>query len=296
MRFTRPSFVAAAAVGSAAAALARGARPALRVSEHVHPWPSLERPLRVVHLSDVHAGPTTPRALLDEVVETAHRLAPDLLCLTGDYVNAGRRFLPRLAEWVERLPGDKLAVLGNHDHLAGAEAVTEALTAGGAEVLRNRAVVRAGLTVVGVDDGFTRRDDVVAAFAGVESPERALVLAHFPPTAEKVASVGGRLVLAGHTHAGQVELPRGWSERLGVWVGLGPYLRGPFRFGEGTQLYVNAGLGHARRGMRRGEACRPELAVFDLVGDETAGLPSPEGQPSPWALARASARSASSFG
>ncbi len=60
---------------------------------------------------------------------------------------------------------------------------------------------------VGVDDGRSGNDDVPRAFADVADPERALVLSHFPSTAETIATTGAPLVLSGHTHAGQVDVP-----------------------------------------------------------------------------------------
>lgn len=246
-----------------ALALARARRPSLRVTRRSVPWPELGRPLRVAQLSDVHLGWSTPQVLLDEVVEAAHAAGPDLVVLTGDYVNHGLGSLRQLEALVGRLPGRVLAVLGNHDHWAGAEAIQSALERGGAEVLRNRAVEVLGLTVVGVDDGFTGHADVSAAFDGVQDPRATLVLTHYPPSFERIAPVGGRLVLAGHTHGGQIDLPWGATARLARLGGLGRYLRGEFRL-DGARMYVNAGLGHAHVGMRRGELCRPEMALFEL--------------------------------
>lgn len=240
-------------------------RPALRVTERSVRWPELSRPLRIAHLTDLHVGWSTPPVLLHEVIETACAAEPDLVCLTGDYVNTGTRFLPEVEAFVAALPSPVFAVLGNHDHFAGADAVADALGRGGARVLRNQRTQGPGeLDIVGVDDGFTGRDEPERAFDGLPLGAPALVLAHFPPSFERIAPRGGRLVLAGHTHAGQIDLPFGVTATLARLGGLGRYLRGEFVLGS-ARMYVNAGLGHAHVGMRRGEACRPEIALFDLV-------------------------------
>lgn len=236
----------------------------LRVTRHRVPWPGLGAPVTVAHLTDVHVGWSTPQPFLAAVAAATRDERPDLVALTGDYVNTSRVFVSRLSAFVAALPPPVVAVLGNHDHLCGARAIGKRLEAAGARVLRNESCEVAGLSVVGVDDGFTGHDDPAVAFARVEAPHRALVLTHFPPTADRLAAEGrGRLVLAGHTHAGQFELPGEWTRRLARVARLGGYLRG-FHDLSGTQLYVNAGVGHARRGLRVGELCRPELALFRL--------------------------------
>jgi len=82
-----------------------------------------------------------------------------------------------------------------------------------------------------------------------------------PNTAELIAPTGAPLVLAGHTHAGQVDVP--WITRRIARAAGHPYLRGFYRIGERTDLYVNAGIGHSFPGFRTGSTC-PEVSVFDL--------------------------------
>lgn len=138
--------------------------------------------------------------------------------------------------------------------------MTQALESGGARVLRNESVHVAGVNVVGVDDGCSGHADVDRAFARVQDPESAIVLSHFPNTADEIAKKNPRLVLSGHTHAGHVVLPKA-TAALAKLAG-NPYLHGFYRVGARTDLYVNAGPGHALPGLRLG--ARPEIAVFDL--------------------------------
>ena len=215
---------------------------------------------RVVHLTDLHVGPTTPRRFLGEVARRVRELEPDLVVMTGDYVNASTFYAGRITELALQLPQPCVAVLGNHDHWTDAKRVTHALEAGGVRVLRNESVHVAGITVVGVDDGCSGHADVDRAFAGVRDPEDTIVLSHFPNTADEIANKQARLVLSGHTHAGHFAIPK-VTAALARLAG-NPYLHGFHRIAPRTDLYVSAGLGHSLPGLRLG--ARPEIAVFDL--------------------------------
>jgi hypothetical protein len=255
----------AAAVGSAiAVSRVRAARRGgIAVTWHRVPWQG-ERRVRVVHLTDIHVGPTTPRRMLARVADVVQTLECDLVVLTGDYVNASLYHLDRVTELVRMLPKPCIATLGNHDHWTDPVRISSALAAGGSKVLRNesmRVETAAGpLVVVGVDDGRSGNADVDRAFAKVATPGNALVLSHFPNTAELIAKTGAPLVLSGHTHAGQVDVPH--ITRFFAKLAGNPYLHGFYRIDE-TELYVSAGIGHSLQGLRAGKTC-PEIAVFEL--------------------------------
>jgi predicted MPP superfamily phosphohydrolase len=240
----------------------------LRVTRHQVPW-NIRRPIRVVQLTDLHVSPSTLGGPLVFALEWVRRSTPELVVLTGDYLNYSLKYVDALAEFVRALPKPCVAILGNHDHWSGAEAVQAALKQGGAEVLVNESttVVHADfeLTVIGLDDGHTGRDDAPRAFAGVRRPEDALVLTHHPGTADEIAELGGRLILAGHTHAGQVHVP-GITRALGKAMGY-RYIAGWYPVGAVGQgwLYVNAGIGSSIMPFRIGHPATPEVAVFDLV-------------------------------
>jgi uncharacterized protein len=220
----------------------------------------LRRPLRIAHATDIHVGWTTPSRVLERAARTIHDARPDVVVLTGDYVNVSQVHLARVRRFVEMLPRPVVATLGNHDHWAGAAAIARALTAAGAKVLRNEAMTVGDLTIVGVDDARSGNDDVDRAFHGVDRPEDALVLQHAPTGTHSIAKRRGRMVLSGHTHGGQIVVGKVTS-RIARAVGE-PYLSGWFDIGP-TKLYVNAGLGHAP--LRRGKTAHAEVAIFDLV-------------------------------
>jgi predicted MPP superfamily phosphohydrolase len=263
--------IALALVGSATISrIVSSHREGFAVTRHQVPWRGSRR-LRIVQLTDLHVGPTTPRTVLTRVARLVEELECDAVVLTGDYVNMSVLFVDRVTEFVRALPKPCIATLGNHDHWTDPERVTAALRAGGAEVLRNESTaidVRGErLVVVGVDDGCSGNANVARAFARVAAPETALVLSHFPNTALAIASTGAPLVLSGHTHAGQIDVP--YATRAIAKITGNPYLQGFYRVGPKTEVYVNAGVGHSLIGLRAGRTS-PEIAVFDLEPEVTA--------------------------
>jgi predicted MPP superfamily phosphohydrolase len=227
-------------------------------------WPNDTR-IRIAQLSDIHVGWGTPAETLLAAQRAAHQAKPDLMVLTGDYLNHSLAEIDTLQAWVASLPRPIVATLGNHDHYSGATGIRRMLEAQGVIVLVNQNVqLDLGgrpLTVVGVDDGFTHRDDPERAFADLSRPDRALVLSHEPRTADRLGLHGGRLVLSGHTHGGQVSLP-GITDILTEILGM-RYVAGWYQAGD-ARLYVNAGVGASVRVPRLGEATLPELSLFDL--------------------------------
>jgi uncharacterized protein len=244
---------------------ARAAAADLQVHGHRVPWPVAKR-VRVVHLTDLHIGRNTPRAVLDRALEETRAAKPDLVVMTGDYLNHSLELVEVLERFARAIPKPCLATLGNHDHWSGASGVIGALRRGGVQVLTNRSTVVRGdgwtLRVVGIDDSYTSHHSIATAFEGVARPYDALVLSHYPAIAPTIARWGGRLILSGHTHGGQVGVPivtRALARAMGHH-----YLAGFYDLPKGSRLYVNVGLGSARVKIRVGNA-RPELAIFDLV-------------------------------
>lgn len=232
--------------------------------------------VRIAQLSDVHVGLSTPRERIRAAVEAINASAVDLVVLTGDYVTNSEGPVPRVAEQLGGLTAPTFAVLGNHDHWVDAHGVTRQLERAGYEVLRNahtRLQVRGvPLTIVGVDDGCSGHDDVGRALRGVGQAGTRVVLAHAPPTADRLPEGAGLLCLSGHTHGGQIAVP-GLTERLMRRLGQ-PYVRGRYSV-RGNTLYVNRGLGYGVGGPAVRLGSRPEVSFFTLrvarPGDGTPG-------------------------
>jgi uncharacterized protein len=221
--------------------------------------------VRIAQLSDLHLGPSTPPERVRSAVAAINTAGVDLVALTGDLVTRSRRPVSLISELLFGIDAPAIAVLGNHDHWVDAAGVTRELGRVSFEVLHNQnthiTVRNVPLTVVGVDDGYTRHEDVAASFRGAAPRGTRLVLAHTPSTADRLPPSAGLLCLSGHTHGGQIIIP-GLTQSLLRSTGE-PYMRGLFLVG-GNTLYVNRGLGFGAGGMSLRLGSEPELSFFTL--------------------------------
>ncbi len=220
--------------------------------------------LKIVHLSDIHHSPFTGREQVERAVEVANSLQPDIVALTGDYVSHEREYVQPCAEMLGGLRARRgvYAVLGNHDNWVDAELVTDLFTLAGIRVLNNEGLRfqerGASFWLAGVQDTMVGLEDLPLALAGSSADEMKLLLAHNPIILRRAARSGVDLVLAGHTHGGQVT----WrSERSASGRVRRRILRGLGRQGE-TQIYVTRGLGTVVLPVRYG--CPPEVSLLTL--------------------------------
>ncbi|HLB81666.1 MAG TPA: metallophosphoesterase [Gemmatimonadales bacterium] len=253
-----------------AAPFSRWERARLETPEIDLPVRGLDRRLagyRIALVTDLHHGPAVPERWLVRVADRVAELAPDLVALGGDFVSHARSDLKGLDGIVARFRGRDatVAVLGNHDHWVGPDAVSNAIERGGATLLHNRHLLirrgDAGLAVAGVDDfthGAVRPDD---ALAGVPRHVPRVLLSHNPDLVEYLpAGLRVDVVLSGHTHNGQAHLPLVGPIIAPSQFGR-KYLHGLKRVGE-TWLYVSAGVGTAALPRWRNP---PELPVLRLT-------------------------------
>jgi len=204
------------------------------------------RGFRILQLSDIHHSLFVPLDYVAAVVELSNRLKPDLIALTGDFVTYSRSSIEPVAEMLGalRARAGVVAVLGNHDFRVGADAIERALRRQRIQVLRNRhrSLQRRGSTIylAGVDD-YGYGADLRAALRGIPEEAPTILLAHNPRLLTAAACRGVGLVLSGHTHGGQVNLPL-----LGTVYGRSPeqmrFKMGWDRLGD-TQIYVSRGIG-----------------------------------------------------
>jgi len=228
--------------------------------------PSAFEGFRITQLTDVHHSRILGIGEIQTVIELAQSTAPDLFALTGDYTTTYRRFIEPCAEALGRLkaPEGVWAVLGNHDHYTDPELTTRALERHHISVLNNtNTKLRRGsdaLQLSGVDDYSWGGLDWSRALRGLTAQIPTVLLSHQPVVLDQQETQSVSLVLSGHTHGGQINLP---------W--LGPparyltkdlkYAHGLYRRGE-TQLYVSSGTGVIGLPVRFG--IRPEIAVLRL--------------------------------
>lgn len=240
-----------AAIGAALLAIgwrnARAVPVVRRESVAMTDWPADTAPVTVALLSDIHMeSAAIDEARLTAIVAQVNALRPDLVLIAGDFVEgrgAGRslRAVPILRRTLARLraPLGIVAVPGNHDYWTDAEPLFAALRASGITVLRNEARRVGPLALGGLDDqstGHARPSPTLDAMRRL--PGARVMLAHSPDIAPRLPGDVG-LLLAGHTHCGQVVLPLIGAP---VQVSAERYRCGVVREGARTTI-VTAGLG-----------------------------------------------------
>jgi len=228
-------------------------------------WPAALDGLRVAVVGDLHAGsPWVDLARVQVIVDRVVAARPDLVLLLGDHladVVGGRHLDPEpVAQVLAGLSAAApvVGVLGNHDWYAGGHRVRRALEDVGLPVLEESAVpvLDGRLWVAGVGDLWERDPDVGLALRGVPEGAATLLLTHNPDVVVDVPP-HVPLVLAGHTHGGQIRLlGRGvhrLSERSGNRWSHGWYPR--------ERMYVTAGVGTSTLPLR---TVVPEVPVLVL--------------------------------
>lgn len=176
------------------------------------------RPVTIALLSDIHvAGPDMPPERLARIVAQVNGLKPDLVAIAGDLVSEKRTasHIYTASEAIAPLgklyaPLGVVLVPGNHDHWFGWEKLAAELARyRQITVLRNEALTAGPLVIGGVDDDFTGKADLPATMAAMAGkPGVPVVLSHSPDIFPNVP-VRVPLVLAGHTHCGQIAWPWG---------------------------------------------------------------------------------------
>ena len=234
-------------------------------------------PVRIGFVSDLHLGPTTPLALVENAFAELRDARLDVLALGGDYVflGASRQRMEALERLVASVPArTKVAVLGNHDFWARPERIVDALTRGGAHVLVDQGLrlppPHDDVGLIGLDDPLTSGNfDPASARAGVERAigslppglSNLIAVAHSPDSLPGLLGRGVSVLLCGHTHGGQVALPGYRPLVMPSRIGR-RYPFGLHQLDDGLSLFVSRGLGTSMVPLR---TWAPEdLAVFSV--------------------------------
>ncbi|MGJ8563382.1 MAG: metallophosphoesterase [Alphaproteobacteria bacterium] len=234
-------------------------------------------PLRIAVMSDLHIGGRTVYApRINKVASRLNAQSPDIIVLAGDYTSESTRRHLRSADQVAAIetgqaalgklsaPLGVYAVLGNHDYLYGETFVQKTLEAGGITFVDNRAEIISGkLCLFGFGDdyyGHPNRNGRDAC--GGELPMIGLM--HNPDSFE-LARGGEALLIAGHTHGGQINIP-GIGRRATATRAGPKYAYGKLTI-NGSPAFVTAGIGMSKLSARF--RAPPEIVVITLSRAET---------------------------
>lgn len=252
---TAAAVVPMAALGSGFAGL-NGAMSEVRINTVPLFYSKLPKDLegfKILHLTDLHMRRHAALDDLAELLDRAKKLSPDLILVTGDIAD----HLPLLSEALSLVsqlsaPFGAYACLGNHEYFRGIRKVIRDFEKSPVPLFINSGLTikigSASLFIGGLDDprrmGAKQHDFFVrtikATMAQESGSDFTLLMSHRPDALDYAGEVGIDLVLAGHTHGGQIGL-NGKSLFEDVWPDR--YLWGRYQRGD-TQLYTSAGVGH----------------------------------------------------
>ncbi len=243
---------------------------------------------RIAQISDIHVGAYfTPEQLVQSIARV-NQLGVDFLMLTGDFATVRERDRTRratlrtraflsLIEPLRQSTAPMFAVTGNHDHWGGLEPFERLLREAGVTLLRNAATpVDDGLWLAGVEDVWGGRPDLAAALRDTPAHATTLLMAHSPDYFDNVVQRQAPVAVqfSGHTHGGQVRLPRlsPGPDGLTTYAPIVPdfgerYPIGLRRVG-GRMVYTNRGLGMWPLPYRFN--CSPEITLFTLAGQDAS--------------------------
>jgi uncharacterized protein len=271
MRISRRQFLAG--IGAAGAAIAGDAfgieANRVLLTRHDVPLAGLPRALeglRIAQVTDVHfpGNQTAAQAALEHL----GRERPDIVILTGDMTESAKA-MRQVRDFAAEARGGlaSVALLGNWEYRAEVQGSPchEAYRAAGVDLLVNRSktidVGGSWLSLVGLDDATAGRPDVVAARRELPRGSTEIWLIHSPIFAEHApegVSARPALLLAGHTHGGQIRIPFLPPVKP---VGAGRFLEGWYR-DTFAPLYVSRGVGTT--GIPARFRCPAELPLFTL--------------------------------
>ncbi len=253
-KFTRRKFLGltALALPAALGANARFVEPtSLRVTKF--DLSRGARDCRFVHFTDFHYKGDASYAA--DVVRTINELAPEFVCFTGDIVEEAR-FAPEALGFIEQIRAPVYGSPGNHEYRSGISfsEIERVFALTGGAWLADRSVVlpKHDLEIVGMALWGTRTFTAPRA-------SRRVSLMHYPQMANWLGKHRFDLILAGHSHGGQVRVP--FFGALWLPDAVGPYELGYYKTPAGP-LYVNAGIGTYRIPLRWN--CPPEITVVTM--------------------------------
>jgi len=211
---------------------------------------------RFVHFTDLHHK--GDRSYLESVVEMINGLNPDFVCFTGDLIEDGK-FLPEALKILAGIKAAMFGVPGNHDFTSGVSfgPIKDCFAAtGGAWLLNERREIAGGkINLIGVAENHSGQ-----RLPASNPQAKNILLMHYPYLINRLGGRKFDLILAGHSHGGQVRIP--FYGPVFVPWGCDGYDLGLFQTGPGP-LYVNPGIGYLHNLNFRWN-CRPELTVFEI--------------------------------
>jgi predicted MPP superfamily phosphohydrolase len=233
-----------------------------KTAEIAIPIKNLADEVRIVQISDIHLGASRSGRYLEKIVEKTNELKPDLVVITGDVADSKAALRKNIFSPLKGVQSPVYFVYGNHDVYVGLDEIIGELEENNVIVLQNEALATQGILLVGLK--YMKADDSVhdphqvtdetikdtLPTLDLKGDLPIIVLHHGPWGIEYMSQHGVDLVLAGHTHGGQLfpvsllasaafPIVKGLAKHDGTYMlvsqGVGTYLP-RMRLGTGNEI------------------------------------------------------------
>ena len=223
----------------------------------------------IVFVSDIHHGPFFSIERVGRLVSRINHVQPDIVLLGGDYVHRDSKYIEPAFLELEKIKSRHLvaAVLGNHDHWESRGLTVSNILKSNFYYLDNRAtnitVHGKRIFIAGVGDLWEDRQNIASISKSREKSDYTILVTHNP---DYVENIDDRtldkidLILAGHTHGGQVSLFGWWSPI--VPSRYGQKYRSGLKQRNRTKILISNGIGTITPPVRM--FTRPQIIVVNI--------------------------------
>jgi len=225
--------------------------------------------LKIVHLTDLHYKPDKDEGLLSTIIDKVNEIAPDLIFLTGDFVDHDTSGISPMLAYLSKLKAKHgiFGCMGNHDGwVSSGPYFKREFAKHGIQFLinQNQKITISGesIYIAATDHVWLGRPDPIATLKDVPANAPLITMVHEPDYFDTMVQHHGQhLQLSGHTHGGQCRVPIiGYAPKT-VKYGK-KYVYGKYEQGD-SSLFVSRGIGTT--GIRVRFSCLPEIALHTLV-------------------------------
>ena len=216
--------------------------------------------LKIAYISDIHYNHFMNKDRLEKMIEKINNNKPDIILFGGDVFDKPSKYPidekteNEIIELLQSLHAEygKFAVLGEEDYDPQVNDIHQILFKGDFEVLTNKQIFitkdgKNMINLIGIDSLVGGNPDIESSFANVDTNLFTIVLTHAPDIISQLPTNEIDLVLAGHSHGGQINIP--FIGSLTKVEGAKNYSQGDYYINQ-TQLIVSNGLGTTETDIR----------------------------------------------
>lgn len=231
-------------------------------------------PLKLVQFSDTHIKPDFTAKNFEKVVELINQQTPDIVVFTGDLYDHAQKYSDNenIIHLLKNIKAKylKLAIYGNHDYFnvrpkdqGKSLNYSEIMTQSGFEVLKQTSKIfeirGKKIFVAGLEYDHSKTPKKFAN-PNSKNADYNILLCHQPFLYEPYKECEYNLILCGHTHGGQINIPL--ISKILARKNDSDFFAGLYDLGENKKLYTNIGIGTTRISARFRAV--PEISVFSL--------------------------------